>query len=94
VWLRLPDGSSKRLRQVSRGLLGEMGAFTGEPRSAAAITDTPAVLRRLTLDQLKYLERAHPSTALALGHLVIRILAERLAHSAKQARALSSDEGS
>ncbi|WP_395703623.1 cyclic nucleotide-binding domain-containing protein [Aquabacterium sp.] len=76
------DGGSVRL-QTARGsivVLGEIGFFTGRPRTADVIADTPSVVLHLSRDELDRLERDEPALALALYKYIGLALARRVAH--------------
>lgn len=84
------DGASVRL-QTARGsgvVLGEVGFFTGRPRTADVVADMPSVVMRLSRDELDRLERDEPQLALAVYRLAGLLLAGRVAHLVKVVDAL------
>ena len=69
----------KRLRAYGPGtVVGEMGFFSGEVRSADIRTDVDSVLCRMSKASLARLEAEQPALAGHLCHLVIRTLSSRL----------------
>lgn len=61
-------------------VLGEVGFFLNEPRTASVVADEPSVVYRLTMQQLRELEQHKPALASALLRLVAALLAARVAH--------------
>lgn len=77
-----PDGTCVRL-QTARGsivVLGEVGFFTGRPRTADVVADTPSVVLHLSREALERLEREEPPLALAVYKYIGLALARRVAH--------------
>lgn len=76
------DGSTVRLQTMRGGamVLGEVGFFTGAPRTADVVADAPSVVYRLGQDELRRLERDEPGLAVMLHRLVAQALAGRIAH--------------
>lgn len=84
------DGSTVRL-QTARGsivVLGEVGFFTGQPRTADVVADEPSVVLHLSRDELDRLEREEPPLALALYRHIGLVLARRVAHLVRVVDAL------
>lgn len=84
------DGARVRL-QTARGsgvVLGEVGFFTGRPRTADVVADVPSVVVRLSREELDRLERDEPPLAMAVYRLVGLLLAGRVAHLVKVVDAL------
>lgn len=70
---------TKRLRSYGPGtIVGEMGFYSQESRSADVIADTTTRVARLDLEQLKSLELHRPDLAAQLHRFVINTLAARL----------------
>jgi len=89
VLLRLDDGKTKRLRAFGPGtIVGEMGLYTKQPRSADVVADGSCRVRKLSAAQLARLEREHPDVAIAFHSFVIRLLSSRLAAANEEIRAL------
>jgi SulP family sulfate permease len=85
VHVSAPDGSVKRLRSFTSGtLVGEMGFYTREARSADIVADEPARLLRLTTGAFAALEREQPALAHSIHAFVVRTLARRLRTANKQ----------
>src|SRR5262249_10454617 len=69
----------KRLRSYGSGtIVGEMGFYSGEPRSADIIADTEPRLACINRENLVRLEVEHPQLASRLHRLVVQSLATRL----------------
>jgi SulP family sulfate permease len=76
----LDSGERMRLRSFGSGtIVGEMSLYTGQPRTADVITDGPAMVRKLTVPQLRALEASDPAVALQLHNFVVRTMSTRLA---------------
>lgn len=58
------DGSRIRLRSMSAGaILGEMGVYTGGPRTASVVADQACIVHRLTDGALQRMNAEQPSWA-------------------------------
>jgi NTE family protein len=69
---RLPDGTERLLREMSRGqVIGEMSLFTGEPRSATVVALRESVLVRLSKAGFDALIERHPGASAALARQLI-----------------------
>jgi len=95
VYLRLgdaadPGGRRLRLRTFTVGtIVGEMGLYTGAPRTADVVADVPTRALKLSGAQVAALEQRMPELANKLHRFVVRSLAQRLAGSNAQLNALS-----
>jgi CRP-like cAMP-binding protein len=88
--LRLPDGRELRLRTMGPGaVVGEMGLYVGQPRSASVVADRPTLVYCLSLAALESMHREAPATAAAFHRYVASLLAERLAHANATLQALA-----
>ena len=84
-----PDGPSVRLESMRNGrIVGEIGFYLGQHRTASVITDEHSVVYRLSNEDLKQLEVDHPEAAAMLHQIIIRLLAERVTHLIKTVNAL------
>jgi SulP family sulfate permease len=82
VQLELEDGHTIRLRTMGVGtVVGEIGLYLSNPRSASVIADMPTTAYRLTAQSLRQLEHDHADIAAAFHRFMIHILAERLNHT-------------
>jgi SulP family sulfate permease len=80
IQLETPDGELIRLRSVRGGtVIGEVGMYLNQTRTADVTTQQKSVLYRLTTEGLQRMEAEDPQTAAALHEWVARMLAERLA---------------
>jgi sulfate permease, SulP family len=81
AWLEREGGPRVRLETMQGGtLVGEVAFFTGAPRTASVVTDTPATLHRLTREGLDALAEREPEAAAALQRLIVTRLADRVQH--------------
>lgn len=72
-------GEAERIRSFGAGaIVGEMGLYTQDPRSASLTATEPAVVHLLTRVALDKIEREQPQVALAFHRAIARILAGRL----------------
>lgn len=81
VLLRLGAGvdDSKRLRTYGPGtVVGEMGFYSGEPRSADIVAEKPTCVLCLTRERMAEIENDHPALARAIHRHVINSLAQRI----------------
>jgi SulP family sulfate permease len=80
VLLKTEDRREVRLRSMTAGtLLGEVGFYVGERRTASAFVESSARVFALTRQKLAEMERDDGKLAQALNSAVIRLLSERLA---------------
>jgi SulP family sulfate permease len=68
--------------QTQRGVqvVGEIGFYLGQPRSADVIADETSVVYRLSAEELQRMERQDPALASVLHQLIVRLLAGRVTH--------------
>jgi SulP family sulfate permease len=79
-----PEGTRMRLRTVRPGVVvGEVAMYTGVPRTADVVAETPCVVLRLTRASIEQLEADQPELAAALHRWLARTLAERLGDTLK-----------
>ncbi|MFN2137737.1 MAG: SulP family inorganic anion transporter [Candidatus Promineifilaceae bacterium] len=87
--ISLPDGSFIRLETMGSGrVIGELGFFLDNGRTADVVTDKPSTLYRLTRENLARMEAHDPAAAAALYRLLAGLLAERVIHLTDTVRAL------
>ena len=79
------DGSTKRLRTYKDGtIVGEMGLYSDEPRSAYVIADKDSYFYFLSKKAFYRMEREAPDIALKLHKYTINLIASRLKHFEEQ----------
>ncbi len=80
AWLEVGEEDSYyHLRNMGPGeVVGELGVYLGQPRTALVVADEPTLLHRLTGTGLERLEREQPGLASVFHHSVARMLAKRL----------------
>ena len=73
------EGTRMRLRTLRPGVVvGEVALYTGVPRTADVVTETPAVVLRLSSDAVARIEAEQPELATRLHHWLAWTLADRL----------------
>ena len=89
VELPMPDGTTMRLSTVRPGVVvGEMALYTGVPRTADVVAETPSVVLRLSRASIERMEAEDPETAAALHRWLATMLSERLTDSHRAFSAL------
>jgi SulP family sulfate permease len=89
VFVTLGDDQRKRVRTLGPGtVVGEMALYSGLPRSADVVAETPCRVRRLSAERFARLEREHPSVAIQFHSFVVKLLSMRLAAANDEIRAL------
>jgi sulfate permease, SulP family len=85
------DGKPIRLRSMHAGtVVGEMGLYLGEVRSASVVAEQSCTAYRLSAEGLARMERDAPDLASAFHRLMARRLAERLLHTNRMIGALQA----
>lgn len=75
----LPSGETIRLRSMEAGtVVGELGFYTGEPRSAWVVADDRCVFYRLSRADLTAMAAHQPAVALTLHEYLAKLTATRL----------------
>jgi SulP family sulfate permease len=89
VLVTVRDQQKKRVRTLGAGtVVGEMALYSGQPRSADVVAETPCRVRRLSAERFARLEREHPSVAIQFHSFVVRLLSQRLTAANDEIRAL------
>jgi sulfate permease, SulP family len=79
VELATPEGKRMRVRTVRPGVMvGEVAMYTGVPRTADVVAETPSVVLRLSRASIERIEAEDPELAAALHRWLATTLAERL----------------
>jgi SulP family sulfate permease len=79
----------KRLRSFGPGsIVGEMGFFSGEPRSADIVAEVASEVLCITRTRYAEIERLHPTLARDLTRHIINTLAQRVRSSNEEIRLL------
>jgi SulP family sulfate permease len=87
--LEYPDRRPLRLETVASGhVVGELGFYMGQKRTASVVADVPSVLYRLTIEELDRLEKEEPAVASALHRLMVHLLSYRVTHLVETVKAL------
>ena len=89
VEMLMPDGTTMRLSTVLAGVVvGEIALYTGVPRTADVVAETPSVVLRLSRASIERMEAEDPATAAALHRWLATMLSERLTDSQRAFSAL------
>ncbi len=84
-----PEGTPMRLRVVRPGVVvGEIALYTGIPRTADVVAETPSVVLRLRRASIERMEAEEPELAAALHRWLAGTLAERLTDTQRAVVAL------
>ena len=84
-----PEGTRLRLRAVRPGVVvGEIAMYTGVPRTADVLAETPSVVLRLSKASIERLEAEEPELAASLHRWLAQTLAERLSDTLRSFDAL------
>jgi SulP family sulfate permease len=84
-------GTERRLRSMVAGsIIGEMGLFSREPRSADVVAEQDATLLRLDHDALARLNDEEPGLANAFQAMLFRLQADRLRFANAEIAALEA----
>jgi SulP family sulfate permease len=84
-----PEGTRVRLRTVLPGVVvGEIALYTGVPRTADVVAETPSVVLRLSRASIERMEAGEPELAAALHRWLAGTLSERLSDTLRAFDAL------
>jgi SulP family sulfate permease len=83
------EGIRMRLRSVNAGVVvGEVAWYTGVPRTADVVAETPSVVLRLSKASIEQIESQEPELAAALHRWLAGIVSERLRDTLREFDAL------
>jgi sulfate permease, SulP family len=89
--LEISKGKFIRLRSQGGGtMVGEMGLFLKQSRTATVVADEPSILYKLSLDQYNRMMQGDPQLAFHLHQWIGRVLSVRLAENNHTLEALLS----
>ena len=87
--LTRPGRPPVRLETTGSGsVIGEIGFYLGQARTADVIIDAPGTIYRLSLQDLQQLEETDPEAASILHQIIVHFLAERVIHLTNTVQAL------
>jgi SulP family sulfate permease len=76
-----PDRIPVRLQTMAGGhVVGEIGFYLGQQRTASVVADEDCVIYRLTREALAQMERDEPQAASALHRIIVQLSAQRITH--------------
>jgi len=83
-----PGRSSIRLQTMRSGfIVGEIGFYLGQKRTAAVVVDEPGIIYRLSSSALKKMQIENPEIAAEFHKFMSHFMAERVTHLADQVNA-------
>ena len=83
------EGTRLRLRSVNPGVVvGEVSMYTGLPRTADVVAETPSVVLRLSGATIRRMEADEPELAAAVHRWLARTLSKRLSDTLREFDAL------
>ena len=89
VEVETAEGTRMRLRTVNPGVVvGEVALYTGVPRTADVVAETPAVVLRLSKQTIEQIEAGSPELAVAMHRWLAGTIAGRLDETLKAFDAL------
>jgi len=89
VEVATPEGTRMRLRTIRPGVVvGEVAMYSGAPRTADVVAETPSVVLRLGADALARLETSEPALAADVHRWLATTLSERLSDTVRAFDAL------
>ena len=89
VLIETAQGEMTRLSSVRSGtVVGELGLYLKNKRTANVVSEKKSVLYKLTTDSMKKMESQDPDVASALHEWIARLLAERMADNNRAIEAL------
>jgi SulP family sulfate permease len=89
VLIETPQGEMTRLRSVRSGtVVGELGMYRKEERTANVVTSEKSVLYRLSRESMMHMETHDPDVASALHEWIVHLLADRMADDTRSLEAL------
>ncbi len=65
---------------VDDTMVGEIGFYLGQLRTATVMADAPSIVYRLTTEALAEMEKAHPVVAMELHRLIVQKTSKRVIH--------------
>jgi SulP family sulfate permease len=87
--LEYADRRPLRLESMKSGrVIGELGFYLGQKRTAAVIVDEPSVVYLLTAANLSRMEAEAPKIASYFHRVIIQLLSERTTHLIRVVSAL------
>ena len=89
ILFEIGDGKNIRLQTMGGGtVLGEMGLYTKEPRSATAVAEVPTSLYCLSHESFNKMQTEDPEVALSFHQFVVCSLAARIVFANEEVKAL------
>jgi len=90
IYLELENDQRVRLQTLgTRTIVGEMGLYLGERRTASVVVEEPSVAYRLTKGALEKMQQNDPKLSAAFHLYIAQLLAERVADTTRLLAAMS-----
>jgi SulP family sulfate permease len=87
--LEFPNQPPVRLETMKSGrVIGELGFYLGQKRTAAVVADEPSIIYLLSAKNLAKMEKKSPEVASYFHQLIIQLMAERTTHLIRTVAAL------
>ena len=87
--LEYPNQAPVRLETMKSGrVIGELGFYLGQKRTAAVVADEPSTVYYLSAKNLTQMEKKSPQVASYFHQLIIQLMAERTTHLIRTVAAL------
>ncbi len=87
--LEPPGRAPVRLETMGSGrVVGELGFYLDQVRTAAIVAEQPSVIYRLSQENLRLMEKSNPEAASTLHQVIIHLLSERVTHLVRTVTAL------
>jgi CRP-like cAMP-binding protein len=87
--LEFPNKPPVRLETMKSGrVIGELGFYLGQKRTAAVVADEPSTVYLLSAKSLTNMEKKAPEVASYFHQLIIQLMAERTTHLIRTVAAL------
>jgi len=84
VQLELLNGQTRRVRTMNSGtVVGELGMYLGETRTASIVTNEPCIVYMLSRANMDRMQKENPALASAFNLFMVRLLADRLVNTGK-----------
>ncbi|HUE97983.1 MAG TPA: cyclic nucleotide-binding domain-containing protein, partial [Anaerolineales bacterium] len=87
--LEYPNQAPVRLETMKSGrVIGELGFYLRQKRTAAVIADEPSIVYFLSAENLAQMEQSSPQVASYFHQLIVQLMAERTTHLIRAVAAL------
>jgi SulP family sulfate permease len=89
VEVQTPEGTRRRLRTIRPGVVvGEVAMYSGDPRTADVVAETPSMVLRLSGEAIERMEASEPELAAHVHRWLATTMSERLSDTVRAFDAL------